>query len=181
MPGPGDEPAIWLLGSSDFSARLAGELGLPFSFAHHFMPHNTLAALDVYRRSFRPSAALDEPYAMVGVQAVCAEHRRAGAVARTARRRCRSCGLRTGRARTFPSPEEAAATTTRRRSGVRRQLAAGHIVGSPEPFATGCSAAGAHGADELMVTTMVHSHADRLRSYELVAGVLAAAPASQAA
>src|SRR5437588_8520056 len=56
VPGAGQAPAIWLLGSSDFSARLAAELGLPFSFAHHFMPQNTLAALEIYRRAFRPSA-----------------------------------------------------------------------------------------------------------------------------
>src|SRR5256714_530891 len=73
VPGAGQQPAVWLLGSSDFSARLAGELGLPFSFAHHFMPMNTLAALDIYRRHFRPSEILAEPYAMVGVAVVCAE------------------------------------------------------------------------------------------------------------
>src|SRR4051812_47635733 len=72
-PGEGYEPELWLLGSSDFSARLAGELGLPFSFAHHFMPQNTLPALQVYRRSFRPSAQLEAPYAMVGVAALAAE------------------------------------------------------------------------------------------------------------
>ena len=73
VPGRGDEPAIWLLGSSDFSARLAGMLGLPFSFAHHFSSANTDLALDLYRREFRPSRWLDEPYAMVAVSAVCAE------------------------------------------------------------------------------------------------------------
>jgi len=73
VPGAGDMPEIWLLGSSDFSARLAAELGLPFSFAHHFMPQNTVPALEIYRRHFTPSATLAEPYAMVGVAVVCAE------------------------------------------------------------------------------------------------------------
>src|SRR4029079_12892679 len=73
VPGSGHKPAIWLLGSSDFSARLAGELGLPFSFAHHFMPQNTLPAVAASRRSFRPSAILDQPHLMVGVAVVCAE------------------------------------------------------------------------------------------------------------
>src|SRR5262245_21846596 len=73
VPGEGNMPAIWLLGSSDFSARLAGELGLPFSFAHHFMPQNTVPALEIYRSYFTPSPALAEPYAMVGVAVVCAE------------------------------------------------------------------------------------------------------------
>jgi luciferase family oxidoreductase group 1 len=67
VPGSGHSPAIWLLGSSDFSARLAAELGLPFSFAHHFMPQNTLAAVDIYRHHFQPSPTLPEPYTMIGV------------------------------------------------------------------------------------------------------------------
>ena len=58
---------IWLLGSSGFSARLAGELGLPFAFAAHFSPKNTIPALELYRQSFQPSDVLKEPYAMVGV------------------------------------------------------------------------------------------------------------------
>jgi luciferase family oxidoreductase group 1 len=53
VPGAGNTPAIWLLGSSDFSARLAAELGMPFSFAHHFMPQNTEAALEIYRRKLQ--------------------------------------------------------------------------------------------------------------------------------
>src|SRR5688572_1153460 len=73
VPARGNQPAIWLLGSSDYSARLAGLLGLPFSFAHHFAAAGTLAALDVYRRSFRPSAALAEPYVMLGVAVLCAD------------------------------------------------------------------------------------------------------------
>ena len=72
-PGRGEPPAVWLLGSSGFSAQLAGLLGLPFSFAHHFSSANTLPALELYRQHFRPSRWLDEPYAMVAVNAVCAE------------------------------------------------------------------------------------------------------------
>ena len=72
-PGHGEQPAVWLLGSSGFSAQLAGLLGLPFSFAHHFSSANTLPALALYRQNFRPSQWLDKPYAMVAVNAVCAE------------------------------------------------------------------------------------------------------------
>src|SRR5262249_32533956 len=71
-PGRGDMPAIWLLGSSGFSAQLAGMLGLPFSFAHHFSAQNTLPALALYRETFRPSDLLDRPYAMLAVSAICA-------------------------------------------------------------------------------------------------------------
>jgi luciferase family oxidoreductase group 1 len=174
VPGRGNRPAIWLLGSSDFSARLAGELGWPFSFAHHFMPRNTLPALEIYRRSFRPSEILQEPYAMVGVAVVCAdsdEHARwihAPAALSFLR-------LRTGRPGTLPSPEEAAAYeyTPSERAFVDDWTAT-HVVGSPETVRAGLHALQQEtAADELMLTTMVHDHADRLRSYELVAGAFA--------
>ncbi|NEU03052.1 LLM class flavin-dependent oxidoreductase, partial [Escherichia coli] len=59
IPGEGIDVPIWLLGSSGFSARLAGELGLPFAFAAHFSPANTVPALELYRNSFTPSDVLD--------------------------------------------------------------------------------------------------------------------------
>ena len=170
VPGAGQMPAIWLLGSSDFSARLAGELGLPFSFAHHFMPQNTLPALEVYRRHFRPSAALAEPYAMLGVAVVCAETyeqaRRLHEPAKLAFLR-----LRSGRPSTFPSPEEAAAYeyTEDERAFVEGWTAS-HVVGSPATVRSGLRELQERtGADELMLTTNVYDHADRIRSYELVA------------
>ncbi len=74
VPGLGDSPELWLLGSSDFSARLAGMLGLPFAFAHHFAGGaNTPIAFDVYRQNFEPSAVLREPHSMVAVASVVAE------------------------------------------------------------------------------------------------------------
>ena len=73
VPGLGYRPALWLLGSSDYSARAAGALGLPFSFAHHFAAANTLPALAAYRGAFRPSEDLAAPYVMLGVNVVAAE------------------------------------------------------------------------------------------------------------
>jgi len=73
-PGLGDPPQLWLLGSSGFSARLAGMLGLPFAFAHHFAGgDNTPLAFQVYRDSFEASAVLAEPHSMVAVAALVAE------------------------------------------------------------------------------------------------------------
>jgi luciferase family oxidoreductase group 1 len=73
-PGLGDSPEMWLLGSSDFSARLAGLMGLPFTFAHHFAGGpNTVRAFEIYRSSFTPSATLSEPHAMVSVSALVAD------------------------------------------------------------------------------------------------------------
>src|SRR6185312_115422 len=73
VPGAGLKVPIWLLGSSLFSARLAAELGLPFAFASHFAPGDLLEALDLYRRRFQPSAQLDHPYAMAGINVIAAE------------------------------------------------------------------------------------------------------------
>ncbi len=74
IPGAGDAPELWLLGSSDFSARLAGMMGLPFAFAHHFAGgRNTPVVFELYRRAFTPSVVLAEPHAMVAVAALVAD------------------------------------------------------------------------------------------------------------
>jgi len=170
VPGAGHSPAIWLLGSSDFSARLAAELGLPFSFAHHFMPQNTLAALEIYRRYFHPSPTLTEPYAMIGIAAVCAdtdEHARwLHGPAKLSFLR-----LRAGRPSTLPSPEEAAAYdyTPDQRDFIDTWTTS-HIVGSPETVLERLlELQHRTGANELMLTTNVHDHADRLHSHQLIA------------
>jgi luciferase family oxidoreductase group 1 len=170
VPGAGQMPELWLLGSSDFSARMAGELGLPFSFAHHFMPQNTEAALEVYRRHFTPSPWLAEPYAMVGVAVVCAEtDEQARWLHGSAR--LSFLRLRTGRPSTLPSPEEAAAYEfAEDELTFVDAWTASHVVGSPETVRAGlvelCERTQ---ADELILTTNVHDHAARLRSYEMAA------------
>src|SRR5439155_8700055 len=73
VPGEGLDIPVWLLGSSDFSATLAAELGLPFAFASHFAPDYLHAALALYRENFKPSERLREPYAMVGVSVFAAD------------------------------------------------------------------------------------------------------------
>lgn len=73
VPGLGDAPQVWLLGSSGFSAQVAAALGLPFAFAHHFAGENTEAALDLYRSRFEPSDMLGEPHTMIAVNVVSDE------------------------------------------------------------------------------------------------------------
>lgn len=170
VPALGYQPAIWLLGSSDYSARLAGLLGLPFSFAHHFSAANTEPALDVYRSSFQPSEVLDEPYVMLGVAVTCAEtHDRASYLAKPSD--LSFLRLRAGRPGPFPTPEEAAAYhPTPHEKAAIESWAASRINGDPEEVAGALGALRRRtGADELMITTMVHAHEDRVRSYELIA------------
>jgi luciferase family oxidoreductase group 1 len=73
VPGLGNRPEMWLLGSSGFSAQVAAALGLPFSFAHHFSGDDTEAALDLYRSRFTPSDVLSEPHTMVSINVVSEE------------------------------------------------------------------------------------------------------------
>jgi luciferase family oxidoreductase group 1 len=72
VPAAGTEVPLWILGSSNFGARLAAELGLPYAFASHFAPELLIPALQIYRSRFKPSEQLDRPYAMVGVNIIAA-------------------------------------------------------------------------------------------------------------
>ncbi|OXM53486.1 luciferase family oxidoreductase [Amycolatopsis alba DSM 44262] len=165
----GNKPPVWLLGSSGFSARMAGELGLPFSFAHHFSAENTLPAVALYRDAFKPSDVLDEPYVMLGVSVVAAEtDERAQYLA--APSGLTFLSLRKGRPIPLPTPEDAAAYpyTDIERVFIEDR-ASSSIIGSPETVHKGLETLLADtGANELMITTMVHDQADRVRSYELV-------------
>jgi luciferase family oxidoreductase group 1 len=170
VPGLGNRPDIWLLGSSDYSAQVAGLLGLPFAFAHHFSAGNTGPALDAYRRRFRPSEVLEEPYALIGVSVVCAP------TEAEARREARAgdlafIRLREGRPGRFPSPEEAEAHEfSPREEAILASRQSGQVVGDPDQVVAALDRlVGETGVAELMITTLVHGHAGRLRSYELIA------------
>jgi luciferase family oxidoreductase group 1 len=170
VPGRGYQPAMWLLGSSGYSAQVAGLLGLPFAFAHHFSPANTLPALALYREQFRPSEVLDRPYAMVATAVVCADtDDRARWLAGSGA--LSFLKLRSGRPGPLPSPQEAEDypyTDLERAYILDRQ--ATQIIGAPETVRRGLTELlKATAADELMLTTMVFDPADRLRSFELVA------------
>jgi luciferase family oxidoreductase group 1 len=161
---------------------VAGLLGLPFAFAHHFSAVNTLPALALYRQHFRPSEVLERPYAMVAAAVVCAETDErarwlAGSGALSFLR------LRSGHPGPLPSPEEAAAYpyTDLERAFVEDRRASS-ITGSPETVQRGITELlEATAADELMITTMVFDPADRLNSFERVAALARAsqAPAHQ--
>src|SRR5688500_9085987 len=73
VPGTDTNVPLWILGSSLFGAQLAAMLGLPYAFASHFAPDALMQALQVYRERFRPSAQLDRPYTMVGVNVIAAD------------------------------------------------------------------------------------------------------------
>jgi luciferase family oxidoreductase group 1 len=172
VPGAGLRVPIWLLGSSLFSADLAGELGLPFSFASHFAPDHLIAALERYRARFRPSAVLSQPYVMPAVSVFAAD------TDREAQRLLSSLHqayvqLRRG----TPGPLRAPVDTMEgiwseaERAGVEHALAYS-AVGSPETVSRRLRAILAEtGADELIVTSQIYDHAARLRSFEIVSEI----------
>ena len=170
QPALGNGPALWLLGSSTYSAQVAGMFGLPFAFAHHFAPAATLTALELYRSSFAASEVLDAPYAMVCVTVVLADDdERARALAMPAA--LSALRLRRGKPGLLPSPQEAGAYryAPQERAFVDDRLDQ-QAVGGPEKVRRRLDElVTATGADELMVTTMVHDPRDRLRSFALLA------------
>ena len=169
-PGEGTHVPITLLGSSGFSAQLAGEQGLPFAFAAHFAPQYVEPALELYRRSFRPSAVLAEPYAMVGLPVLAADTEAYARRLLTTPQQRFLALVRNEPVELKPpvdsmdrlwNPMEQQAVEARLvlavvgdAAGVQRQLQ--HIVDSL-------------GVDEVLAVTDTYEQADRLRSYEILA------------
>ena len=170
-PGRGYLPEVWLLGSSLFSAQLAGLLGLPFSFAYHFAPKLLDPALTTYRSNFRPSVLLAEPRAMVAVSVLCAPSDSearwlSGSTALSILQ------LRTGRLGPLPSPEEAADYPfTPAEKAVVDEAMSTHLIGDPDTVTEGLrQLQDRTGADEIMLSTRSHSYEGRVRSLSLIAG-----------
>jgi luciferase family oxidoreductase group 1 len=174
MPSDVALPPIYLLGSSDYSAQLAGHIGAAFAFAHHFATFDAAEAMRLYRQAFKPSPAHAKPYAILATHVVCAEtdeeaERLAGTVDLNIVRRAK------GEYLPLASPEEAAAydytATDRARIAQNRARVA---VGSPATVKAKLTPLiEATQAQELMVTTMLYDHAARKRSYELLTQAMA--------
>ena len=170
VPGGTDLPPLWLLGSSGGSAELAGRIGAGYAFAAHFSPTSPGPAIRRYRETFEPSRHFPEPRVMVATSVFCAD------TEEEARRLASPVGLvflrlRTGNPGPIPSPEEAAehplGEIERRAVQPIVDL---QVVGTPDQVRQQLMALGEEtGADELMITTMMHDPAARLRSYQLIA------------
>ncbi|HUS25240.1 MAG TPA: LLM class flavin-dependent oxidoreductase [Candidatus Binatia bacterium] len=163
-------PPIWILGSSGASAQMAGAAGMGYSFASHFSEAPAGPAFNAYRDAFEPSAQFPRPHAILGVAAVCAE------TGDEADRLATTMDLawlriRRGEFRPLPSVEEAQAYPydEHERAAVR-EYRNRTVIGAPASVRSRIEAmARDSGADEVMVVTNLHGHAERLRSYELLA------------
>ncbi len=173
IPGTGLEVPLYLLGSSDFSARLAGELGLPFAFASHFAPDYLHAALALYRRHFQPSKQLAEPHVIVGVNIIAAESDAEAHRLFTSLQQA-FLNLIRGHPRKLPSP---VATMDGHwnpfeESHVQRMTRCS-AVGGPETVRRELhELIEATDADEIIATAQIYDHAARLRSFEVAADIL---------
>jgi luciferase family oxidoreductase group 1 len=170
VPGSGLDVPIWILGSSLFGAQLAAELGLPYSFASHFMPGALMPALETYRTLFAPSTQLDRPYAMAGVNvfaaATDAEARRLfTSVQQSITNRLRGAPGR------LPPPIDDIERywTPPEKAEVSARLACS-VVGSPAAVREGLTDfVERTRVDEVIIASAIYEHAARVRSYEIVA------------
>ncbi len=172
VPGQGAKVPVWILGSSLFGAQLAAMLGLPFAFASHFAPAQMLQAVDIYRRTFKPSAQLAKPYVMLGYGVFAAPTDAEAADLSTSMQQA-FVNLRTGQPGKLPPPRpgyyEQAGPQGR---AVLDTVMECYAIGSPQTVLQKAQAfIELTGADELMVPTQMFDHALRVRSYELLAQI----------
>ncbi|GKU80718.1 LLM class flavin-dependent oxidoreductase [Niallia sp. NCCP-28] len=169
IPGEGLNIPIWLLGSSGFSAKLAGELGLPFSFASHFSPDYTLPALDIYRKHFTPSESLETPYVMVGVNVIVAETEEKAKYLATSFSQAFLSLIRGMPTKLKPPVSNMDELWSIHEQAIVDQQLKASIVGTPEQVKEKLQKFLAEtDADEMIVNTQVFSHEDRLESYRLL-------------
>ncbi len=174
MPADVPLPPIYLLGSSDYSAQLAGQIGAAFAFAHHFATFPADEAMRLYRDNFKPSVSHDKPLAILGTHVICADsdeeaERIAATVDLNTVRRAK------GEFLPLASPQDAAKYDYTPVDRARIAQSRNRIsVGSPATIkAKLAPLIEATKADELMVTTMIFDHEARKHSYELLAKLFA--------
>ena len=170
MPGAGTEVPLWLLGSSLFSAQLAAHMGLPYAFASHFAPRMLHQAISLYRELFRPSAALQKPYVMIGVPVIAAPtDEEAEYLASSTYQRV--LGIITGRRGRLQPPVQnyLDGLSLAERGAIADFLAVG-VVGGPARVRAGLAAlAEATRADEFMLVSDLFDPERRLASLEITA------------
>ncbi|SFT20878.1 LLM class flavin-dependent oxidoreductase [Paenibacillus sp. BC26] len=169
-PGEGLDVPIWLLGSSGFSAKLAGELGLPFSFASHFAPEYLMPAIHLYRSSFRPSEALAKPYVMIGINIVAADTDEEASFLSTSQQQ-QFLSLIRGRPGKLKPPIDNMDELwmSHERDALQSKFKYA-ITGNKATVAARLREILSETmVDELIVTSQIYDHAARLRSYEIVA------------
>jgi len=172
VPAAGTEVPLWILGSSNFGAMLAAELGLPYAFASHFAPELLLPALHIYRTRFKPSEQLDHPYAMVGVNIIAANSDAEARRLATTQQMSFADIFRGARGLSQPPIDDIESYWSPAEKAQAMGMLARSIVGSPDTVRSGMDDLVMEtGADELMIVSDIYDHATRLRSFEIIASV----------
>ncbi|HSK72671.1 MAG TPA: LLM class flavin-dependent oxidoreductase [Pyrinomonadaceae bacterium] len=172
VPGAGLNIPIWLLGSSGFSAQLAGQLGLPFAFAGHFSPEYIMPALDLYRKNFTPSDALEKPCAMLAINIIAAETDAEAQYLATSQYQAFLRLIRGKPGKIQPPVENMNEIWNEQERLLVESRTGGSVIGSAATVKTELERIlDVTKADELMINTMIYDHSARLRSYEIVAEV----------
>ena len=172
VPAAGTEVTLWILGSSNFGAMLAAELGLPYAFASHFAPELLIPALHIYRDRFKPSEQLKRPCAMVGVNIIAAETDAEAKRLATTQQMSFTNIFRGARGLSQPPIDDIETYWSPMEKAQATRMLARSIVGSRDTVRAGIEALVAEtAADELIVVSDVYEHAARLRSFELIAQV----------
>lgn len=172
VPGAGLSIPIWLLGSSDFSARLAGHLGLSFAFAGHFSPEYILPALELYRKSFKASDELKKPYAMLALNCIAAEtDGEAQFLATTQFQAFLRLSRGTPGEMQPPVENMDEIWTAQEKAAIESRLG-GSIIGSAGTVKKSLEKILVEtNADELMLNSLIFDQTARLRAYQIVADV----------
>lgn len=175
FPGEGQDIPIWLLGSSGFSAQLAAQLGLPFSFASHFAPAYAMQALQLYHQNFRPSKDLQQPYAMMGVSIVAADtDEKAKWLATSLQQQFLSLGR--GMPTQFKPPiddVDAVWSLSEKASAAQMVDSPATIIGSPDTVKRKLEAfLEQTKANEFILSSPIYFQEDRLRSFEIIAELM---------
>jgi luciferase family oxidoreductase group 1 len=169
VPGEGTKVPIWLLGSSGFSAQLAGIMGLPFAFAAHFQPENLMGALELYRNSFRPSQVLQRPHVMVGIQVVAADSEKQARRLATTPYMSFLNLIRNQPGPMLPPVDSVQGLANPFEDAAVQSRFARAVVGDSETVRQKLeSLIDETHADEVMIVSGIYDHAERLRSYEIV-------------
>ncbi len=172
VPGAGLDIPIWLLSSSGFSAHLAGILGLPFAFAAHFSPENTLPSLALYRKTFQPSDDLQKPYAMVALNIIAAETDDEAEFLATSQYQSFLNLIRNKPGKIPPPVEDMNVIWNAQEKALVNSRTGGSIIGSKETVKRKLEEfLEQTNADEIMVNAMIFDQSKRLRSYEIVAEI----------
>ena len=169
VPGAGLNVPLWILGSSLYGAQVAAHFGLPYAFASHFAPDALMQALEVYRQYFRPSAQLQKPHAMVGVNVIVADTDEEARRLFTSLQQRFTNMLRNQRGQMSPPIDDIEQYWTPAEKRQVMQMLSCSFAGSRDTVKRALDAfIEQTGADELMVSGAIFDHAARLRSYELL-------------